>query len=284
MGQFRSSVQPPLSCRGTILGAPLQIRREDGRIILSQKTRLWFRLSVCLWAIVVLLSPFMLYDEVANSHTTHFACDRASGICAVEGDPKGVPRLADISRAAMDHDFNRRDGANWGINLVTSNGKNYPIEQQRAIKDSVIADYRRTTKTINAFLADPGQQKLNVSFTYRAGISEILKSIFYLIFGIVTLGLGLSLWTRRTYTFEAGKLTVRVRGPILRGAEEIANDGILAVADRATSAGRRLELNLADTSSLQVLQEPAKENSMIGALARELGALLRKPLESGAQR
>lgn len=284
MWQFRSSLQPPLSSRGTILRGHLEIRREGGRIVLSQKTRLWFRLSVCLWALVVLMTPFMLYDEIANSHTTHFTCDRASGICAVEGNPKGVPRLADITRAVMEHDFNRRDGANWGINLVTSDGKKYAIEQQRAIKDSVIADYRRTAKAINAFLADPGQQKLETSFTYRAGLSEILKSVFYLIFGIVTLGLGLSLWTRRTYTFEPGKVTVRVRGPILRDTEEIANDRITAIADRPVFAGRRLELNLVDTSSLQVLQEGASENSMISSLAKDLAALLGKPLESAVRR
>jgi hypothetical protein len=230
------------------------------------------------------MTPFMLYDEIVNSHTTHFTCDRASGACAVQGDPKGVPRLAAITRAVMDHDFNRRDGANWGINLVTSDGKKYAIEQQRAIKDSVIADYRRTAKEINAFLADPGQQKLDASFTYRAGISEIVKSVFYLIFGIVTLGIGLSLWTRRTYTFESGKLTVKVRGPILRDTEEIANDGITAIVDRPVFAGRRLELTLADTSSLQVLQEGANENSMIGSLAKELAALLGKPLESVVRR
>jgi len=280
MWQYRSSLQPPLSSGGTFLRAHLKIRREGGMIVLSQKTRLWFRLSVCVWAMVVLMTPFMLYDEIVNSHTTHFTCDRASGICAVEGDPKGVPRLADIARAVMDHDFNRRDGANWGITLVTSDGKKYAIEQQRAIKDSVIADYRQTAKAINAFLADRGQQRLDTSFTYRAGISEILKSIFYLIFGIVTLGLGLSLWTRRTYTFESGKVTVRVRGPILRDTEEIANDGITAVADRRVSAGRRLELNLADSSSLQVLQEGPNENSMIRSLAQELAALLGKPLEN----
>ena len=133
MWQYRSSLQPPLSSGGTFLRAHLKIRREGGTIVLSQKTRLWFRLSVCVWAMVVLMTPFMLYDEIVNSHTTHFTCDRASGICAVEGDPKGVPPLADIARAVMDHDFNRRDDANWGINLVTSDGKKYAIEQQRAI-------------------------------------------------------------------------------------------------------------------------------------------------------
>ena len=144
----------------------------------------------------------------------------------------------------------------------------------------MIADYRQTAKAINAFLADRGQQKLDTSFTYRAGISEILKSIFYLIFGIVTLGVGLLLWRSRTYTFESGKVIVRVRGPILRDMEEIANDGITAVADRRVSAGRRLELNLADSSSLQVLQEGPNENSMIRSLAKELAALLGKPLEN----
>ena len=65
----------------------------------------------------------------------------------------------------------RRNGsrfqqARWrelGFNLVTPDGKKYAIQQQRAITDSVIADYRQTAKTINAFLSDPAQQKLDTS-------------------------------------------------------------------------------------------------------------------------
>jgi hypothetical protein len=99
----------------------------------------------------------------------------------------------------------------------------------------------------------------------------------------VTLGLGLSLWTRRTYIVEPGQVTVRVRGPVLRDTEHIANDGITAIADRPVFAGRILELNLADTCSLQVLREAASENSMISSLAKNLAALLGKPLESAVR-
>ena len=226
------------------------------------------------------MTPFMLYDEIFRSHTTHFTCDRGSGICAVDGNPKGVPLLANITRAAMDHDFNRRDGANWGIDLVISDGKKYAIEQQRAIKASVIADYRQTAKAINAFLADPGQQKLDTSFTYRAGVSEIVTSVFFLIFGVVTLGIGSLLWTRRTYVFEPGKVTVRLRGPILRGTEEIAADRITTIVDRQVPSGRILALNLTDASSIQVLQAGANECLLTGPLAKELAVLLGKPLEN----
>jgi hypothetical protein len=248
--------------------------------VLSQKTRLWFRVGVFMWGIVVLISPFTLYDEIFNSHTTRFTCDRASGICAIEGSPQPLPRLPNIVRAAMDHDFNRRDGANWGINLVTSDGNKFPIERNRAIKDSVIADYRRAAKQINAFLSDPKQQKLDASFTYRAGLTEILVSIFNLVFGVVTLWLGSLLWRRSTYTFESGKVTLSLRGPFLRREEEISNNRITAILNRPLLPGRRLELKLADTSSLPVLDEAANEKPVIGALAIELAALMGKPLET----
>jgi hypothetical protein len=46
MWQFRSSLQPPLSSRGTILRAHLKIGREGGRIVLSHLTPEAVRLDI----------------------------------------------------------------------------------------------------------------------------------------------------------------------------------------------------------------------------------------------
>jgi hypothetical protein len=270
----------PLSRRGAILTAPMKIRKKGGNIILSQKTRLWFRAAVSVWATVVLMTPFMIYSELFSSQTTRFTCERGSGVCAVDGRPKDVPRLADITRAEMDHDFNRRDGTNWGINLVTRDGKKHSIEQQRAIKDSVIADYRSTVKAINAYLADGTQQKLDTSFTYRASLWEKLQSIFYLFFGVATLFVGWLLWTRRVYTFEAGKVTVVVCRPFQRATQEIGADRITAIADRHVFDRRRVELKLAGALPIPVVEAGSTETLVADPLAKELAEFLGKPLES----
>ena len=78
----------PLNGPGAILTAPMKIHKKGGKIILSQKTRLWFRTAVCLWASVVLMTPFMTYATLFTSQTTRFTCDRGSGVCAVDGSAR----------------------------------------------------------------------------------------------------------------------------------------------------------------------------------------------------
>lgn len=270
----------PIHREGAILNAPMKIHHESGRIILVQKTRLWFRAVVSFWAMVVLMTPFMLYSEIFTSQTTRFECDRGTGFCAVDGRTKDVPRLADLTRAQMDHDFNRRDGANWGISLVTRDGKKHSIEEQRAIKDSVIAEYRASVKTINAFLADPTQQKLDTSFTYHAGLSEQLQSVFYLGFGAITLLFAFQIWTKRLYTFEPGRVTLITRHPFQRATREIPAERIAAVTERQTSIRRAVELKLDDTSTIAFVDAGAIESPANHQLAQELANLLGKPLET----
>ena len=92
------AVPVPLSTLGTVLTAPMKIHKEGPTIRLSQKTRLWFRIAVCFWASVVLMMPLMIYSEFFSSTTTRFTCDRGTGVCAVNGRTREVPRLADITR------------------------------------------------------------------------------------------------------------------------------------------------------------------------------------------
>jgi hypothetical protein len=268
------------SLHGTALTAPMKISKQGGRIILSQKTRLWFRAAVCFWAAVVLMTPFMLYSELFSSQTTRLTCDRGTGDCAIDGRTKDVPRLAEISRAQMDHDFNRRDGINWGINLITRDGKKHSIEQQRAIRGSVVTDYRATVKAINAYLTDSTQQKLDTSFTYRAGFWEKLKSIFYLFFGAGTLFVAWGLWIRRTYTFEPDKVTVSVLHPFQRDTRQIAGDRITAITDRQFFNRKTVELKLDDDSTIPIVDAGGTEVMTAEQLAKELAQVLGKPLES----
>ena len=272
----------PISRQGSITTAPMKIHKETGKIILSQKTRIWFRAAVCFWATVVLMTLLMIYSELFSSQTTSFTCDRSTGDCAVDGRNREVPRLDDISRAQMDRDFNRRDGRNWGINLITHDGKKHSIEQQRAIKDSVVSEYRATVTAINAYLAHREQQKLEVSFTYRASLWEKVQSIFYFLFGAVALFVGWLHWTKRLYTFEPGKVIIEVRRPFQRDTQEITADRIAAIALRPMSTGRFLELKIVGTSSIRVVETGGSQTTTDNALARELAEILGKPLESAS--
>jgi hypothetical protein len=178
----------------------------------------------------------------------------------------------------MDRDFNRRDGRNWGINLITHDGKKHSIEVQRAIKDSVVSEYRATVTAINTYLAHPDQQKLDVSFTYRASLSEQLQSIFYFFFGVGTLFVGWVFWTKRRYVFEPGKVVIEVRRPFQRSAQEIAADRITAIAERQTSTSRIVELEVDGTSSMPIVVSGRNLMAPDDPLARELAGFLGKPL------
>jgi hypothetical protein len=268
----------PLSAPSALV-SPFKVHKQGSKVVFSQKTRLWFRAAVCFWATVVFLTPFMIYFNFFSSQTTRFTCDRSTGACEVDGQTRDVPRLGDINRAVLDHDFNRRDGANYGIELITREGKKYPIEQQRAIKDSVIADYRKTVKAINAYVADPTQQKLDTSFTYRAGAWERFQSIFYFLFGVGTLFVAWRLWTTRLLTVEPGKITIVERHPFNRQTGEIAADRVSGIAFREFSDRRVVELKLDDASTVQVVNAGRMEALMADQMARELAGSLGKPLE-----
>lgn len=269
---------------GTFLTAPMKVHKENGRIVLSQKTRLWFRAAVCLWALVVLSTPFIIYSQWFSSQTTHFMCDRGTGMCEVDGRSKNSPPLTDIKQAQVDHNYNRRDGANYGIELITRDGKKYAIEQQRAIKDSVIADYRAAAQAINAYLANPGQQRLDVSFTYVAGLSEKLTSIFYLFFGVAMLAIGLGIWTKRSYVFEHEKVTLMVSTPLRtfrRAQIEFATQRINAVVDRQVANRRCIEIKV-DDSNIPVVSSPQGAGaSELDGILMDLAGFLGKPIEKG---
>jgi hypothetical protein len=274
-------IGPPgsLQTEGGFITAGMKVHKESGRIVLLKKTRLWFRAAICFWAMFNLFIPFMIYSEWFSSQTTRFICDRGTGVCTVNGQSKDSPPLADIRRAEMDHDFNRRDGANWGINLVARDGKKYPIEQQRAIKDSVVAEYRSAVATINSYLANPGQQKLDVSYTYVAGLSEKLKTLFYFLFGVVTLAAGLGMWSTRRYIFEREKVTFLNRGPLQRFRQELATQQISAIIDRVVAGKRRIELKVDGDYEIAVASAGLFAASKLDPLAADLAGFIGKPVE-----
>ena len=270
----------PLTRAGGFLTAPMNVHKESGRIVLSQNTRIWFRAAVCFWALVVLGTLFMLYDQLFLSHNWHFTCDRNTGVCAVNGHTRDIPKLADIQSAEMDRGWNGRDGRNWGINLVTTDEKKHSIDEQRAIKASVVAEYRATVKAINAYLADPGQQKLDTAFTYIASLREKVTSVFYLLFEGLTLFLCLSRWSKQIYTFEPGSITVAVRGPFLRTRQEIDSNRITAIIDRQVVNSRFIELSLADGLLIAIVTMGSMETVMSASISMELGGVLGKPVRN----
>jgi hypothetical protein len=271
-----------LAYEGTLLKSRMKIHRKERTIVLSQKTRLWFRAAVCLWATIVVMTPFMIYSEWFLSTTTRFTCDRGTGICSVDGRSGNVPRLADIGRAEMDRDFNRRDGVNWGVNLVTRDGKKYALDEQRAIDDRVVADYRTSVKAINAYLANPAQSSLDTSFTYRASLGEKIQSLVYFVFGVFSLLIACALWTSAAYIVDGERVTVVTRWMFQRTTQEIAVSRIRRVVDRQESDGRSLQLQVDDAERITIATAGRARMLELGALAAELAMFLGKPLQSAA--
>jgi hypothetical protein len=222
----------------------------------------------------------MLYSQLFSAQTTRLTCDRATNICAVDGSSRDVPRVDEIARAEMNHDSNRRDGPNWGIDLVTRDGRKHPIEQQRAIANAVVANYAAAVAATNAYLANRAQPALDVSFTYRASLGEKLQTVFYLLFGIATLIAGWALWTRRSYIFEHDCVNAIERRPFFQTKAVIAVDRIAAIYDRPFRDGRIVELAFEDGSKIGVLQAGARKAVEASRVAKELADYLAKPLKS----
>jgi hypothetical protein len=268
-----------LESEGSLLRCPIKFRRENARIVLSQKTRLWFRSGVCLWAVVIVMTPFMIYSELFGATVVRFRCDRDAGTCAIGGRTRDVPRPADVVRAEMDRAFNRRDGANWGINLITRDGKKYAIDEQRGIAAGVVADYRNAVHAINAYVANPAQRVLDISFTYRASRGEKVQSFFYLLFGVGTLLIMGALWTSTAYVFEAERVTLATRSLFQRTAQQMPADRIVGVVDAAAPDGRLLNLKLAGGERISVLRTGNAGAAALADVAREVALLLMKPVE-----
>ena len=270
-----------LDAQGGFIKAAMEVHKESGRIVLSQKTRLWVYAAVGLWALVVLAGPFMIYSDFADSQTTHFTCDRGTGVCAVDGRPNDSPPLADIKRAEIDHDFNRRDGANYGITLVARDDKKYRIEQRRAIKGSVVADYRSAVRTINAYLANPGQPKLDVAYTYSASWWEKVQSVFYFLVSLIFLFIGLGMWTKRRYILEREKITFLIRGPFQHIRQELPTQRISAITDHVVANRRRIELKVDAYNGIAVISAGPWAAPKLDQIALDLAELLGKPIEKG---
>jgi hypothetical protein len=268
-----------LSVQGGLIRAGMKVRKENGRIVLSQTTRFWVYAAVSFWALIVLAGPFMIYSDFFGSQTTHFTCDRGTGVCAVDGRSKDSPPMADIKRAEIDRDFNRRDGANYGITLVARDGKKYRIEQQRAIKSSVVAEYRAAVKTINAYLADPAQQKFDVSFTYSAGWWEKIQSVFYFLVALVFLCVGLMMWSKRRYILEREKITFLIRGPFQRYNQELPTARISAIVDHMVANQRRIDLKVDAYNGIGLVSASAWAASKLDQIALDLAEFLEKPIE-----
>ena len=268
----------PITLRGGIRIAAMKIHREPDKVVFSQKTRLWFRLAAFIWVLCSLMTPLMLYSQLFTTQTTRFTCDRASDQCAVNGQPKDLPRLSALKRAVLSREFNRRDGANYGIDLVTGDGKKYSIDAQRAIKQSAIDNYSASVKAINAFLADPSRQALDTSFTFQASIGEIVQSFFYLAFEAVTVFLLFLIWTRRIYTFEPDRVSMMVSRPFLRTRQEIQGYRVTAVVNHAVVNRRLVELKLDSGYPIAVVETWRADG--VTEIATELSRILGKPLET----
>jgi hypothetical protein len=268
----------PITLRGAFRTAAMMVHRETGKVVFSQNTRLWFRAVVIFWALVTLAFPIMIYSEIFTTQTTRFTCDRSSNKCLLDGLPRDVPPLNALKRAMLSHSYNGRDGPNYGIDLITVDGKRVAIDTQRAIKQSTIDNYKASVNGINAFLADPGRPTLDTSFTYVAGLEEILKSIFFLAFGIVTTLLLFGLWVRRKFTFEPGGVTLISRHPFKHSKYEIPAYRISAIVDHPTFKRRLVELKLDDGISIPVVETWRADS--VSDIANELSHILAKPLET----
>jgi hypothetical protein len=265
--------------RASGLAGPIELRRSGpDRLVLRQRPRPPVRAAVYAWSLVTVILAALAWSTLFRTPTTTFRCDRASGICELDGSSERLPRLDDIRSAELRQHVVHKRGLLHSITLHMRDGSTRDIDPGAAAEPSAVASYRSAVDAINAFLADPSHPRCDISFIRPASTSEKLWRVTETIVALLLLGTAIFLWTTTTATFDrSGTISLATGGPLRRSRRAIPAAEVLAVADRPVARGRALSLHMADRSvvPLFVIASPLPPGD---ALARELADLIGKPL------
>jgi hypothetical protein len=263
------------------LTGPIELRRSGpDRLTVRQRPRRLVRVALYGWILVTVALAAVAWSTF-RTRTTTFRCDRANGICDLDGSPERQPRVDDIGSAELRQHVVHKRGLLHSITLHLRDGSTRDIDPGGAQETSAIASYRSAVAAINAFLADPSQPRLDTSFIHRASTSEKLWRVVELIVALVLLAIALFLWTSTTVTFDrSGTISLATRGPLRRSRRAISTADIAAVADRPLPRGRALALHMVDRSiiPLFVIAAPPPPPPPGDALGQEIAELIGKPL------
>ena len=125
------------------------------------------------WCAVIALAGWMAYSQLFSSVTTTLTCDRAADTCSLSGGTqRAVPRPSQLQHAQLRHHLEHREGIVHGIYL-----DELEISPQYARSQESIASYRAAVAKIEAFLHDPTQPHLEVSFTFFPSLRDKLGAV-----------------------------------------------------------------------------------------------------------
>jgi len=242
----------------------LEIQQSVDRLVLSQGPSTLVRIVLYAWPLVVLLGAFLCYRTLFTSQTSTFTCDRASGKCQLNGND--APALANIKGVELDTTYRGKEGRFYYPTLLLKDGGKFMLTQQGAQKESVIADYRATVKTIEGFLGG-SEPRLETSFTYSASTWEKVYSVGTLAGGALLMFVILGLAMTRTYTFDktARKIELVDHRPLLGDKTRELAFGEVSLEHQ----GEAVELVLNDKSRVTILERD-EDN-----VAKQLGELLK---------
>lgn len=218
------------------------------------------------------------WSTLFRTRTTTFHCDRASGICELDGSSERLPRLDEIRSAELRRDVVRKRGLLHSIVLHLRDGSTRDIDSAGAQEATAVASYRSAVGAINAFLADRSRPRLDISFMYRASTSDKVGSIVQLVVALVVLATALFLWTSTTVTLDrSGTISLATGGPLRRSRRTISTADVVVVADRPVDRRRSLALHMADRSVIPLFVA-APPPPPADALGREIAELIGKPV------
>lgn len=266
--------------RASGLAGPIELSQSGpDRLILRQRPRRLVRVAVYGWSLLTVVLAAVAWSTLFRAHTTTFRCDRADGICQLDGSPERLPRVDEIRSAELRQHVVRKRGLTHSITLHLRDGSTRDIDPGGAREATTIASYRSAVGAINAFLADRSRPRLDISFIHRASASEKVWRVVELIVALVLLAIALFLWTSTTVTFDrSGTISLATRGPLRRSHRAISTADVAAVADRPVDRGRALALHMADRSVIPLFFVAAPPPPPGDALGREIAELIGKPL------
>ena len=121
------------------------------------------------------LVPLHLYTMLFGSEPQRFVCERHSGRCELNGDQ--ITIVDELKDAGLGTDRTPRSGRGKKVELVLHNGSRFFLDTPGAHSERSIAEYRAAAQAIRAFIADRAQPRLDVTFVYRASLSEKIWAV-----------------------------------------------------------------------------------------------------------
>jgi hypothetical protein len=250
--------------------APIALADGVDRLVLTQGPTWIFKIVVFGVAFIGLFGAVATVGLLFGSQPTRLVCDRTAGTCTQNGIAL-VP-LAEIAGVELRKYHVTKQGDFYAVALQLGDGSTRDVGGQGAQSPRSIAEYRASVEAMRAFLANPGQARLDTTFTYYASVWERVRMVVLSVMFLPIAVLLIFMTSTTSYTFAGGKIVASTTGPLRSASTEVLPFArVTAIADHLHAGRRQIALVLDDGSRLLLVDAADAPEALVGRLRQLLG-------------